>query len=200
MAKKEYTKGEVIGIFGRIIGKGIELTGSGIFVISKLFARIATSLFWLAGKHVDMVDTVKEMRQKKIIDGDSILMKTSEKAEIVEGRKTPALPTDPELMLSKLVERVRSIESALVYAQSAYKNKVLPLKEICKIDNQAIFMAKAIREYAKQLTDSQIKSTGIKKAEVFLNASTLFLKYHHTGIEKFCEKAERYLAEAKEKT
>lgn len=161
MAKKEYTRGDVVNIFGRVIGRGIELSGGALLLLSKGLARFARGVFWISGKHVDMVETLKELKQKKVVDAEEI-----------------PLLSEGENSMHMIVEKLSSVERALSYSQSVYENDILPKDEILKIDTQALIMAKAIRNIMDRTKDLQLKNEGIKVAEAFIKASKHFIKYH----------------------
>lgn len=185
MANKEFTRGDVINIFGRVIGKSIEITGGGIFLLSKGLAKVARGVFWVAGKHVDTANTLINIKRR---DEEKPLIEADRPNKDLRGRDE----------ILEIMEKITPIEQALNYSQSAYEDEILPQDEVIKIDNQAIMMAKAARNFLERLEDSQLKKEGIKNAEAFLKVSSLFLKYHNTGNESFHRKAKELLKEVSE--
>lgn len=183
MAKKEFSKGDVVNIFGRVIGRGIEFSGGVILFLSKGIARFTRGIFWFVGKHMDMVDTLKERKplpHRRVIDvGETPRL---DKAEHFES-------------LEEIMDRLTPIEQALNYSQLVYENDILPKEEILRIDNQALIMAKAIRNLMNRVKDPQLKKEGIKIMEMFLKISSLSLKYHKTSDKRIGRKSRELLAE-----
>lgn len=180
MASKEYTKGDVINIFGKVIAKGLDLSGGAFLLLSKGLANLARGIFWIAGKHVDMVTTIKEIKQKNTIE-----------AEL--GEETKAISMDE---FTEIPEKLSPIQQALEYAESAYAHNTLPKEEILKIDTQGLMMAKAIKSVIESIKIPVLKDEGIKSADAFIKSCSVFLEYHQTGNEKTKIKAGKLLENA----
>lgn len=193
MAQKEYTKGDVIGIIGRVIGKGFEIIGFGIFLGAKVMSKLSTSISWMVGKQVDMTNTIKERRAKERISiYDYDLVKDS----------TPELLL-PELELEnnapkaqKAANEFNLIRQALDYGEKAHKSNLLPINEILRIDRQALIMAKATRNILKNNSNSVLNVLELKTAEALVNACSFYEQYHATGNTSFRKKAQENLVQA----
>lgn len=176
MARKEYTKGDVINIFGKVIAKGLDLSGGAFLLLSKGIAHCARGIFWIAGKHVDMVTTIKEIKQSN----NNVL-------------ETRAISMEE---FAEIPEKITPIQQALEYAESAYGNNTLPKEEILKIDTQGLLMAKAIKNVTERIQTPLLKDEGIKTADAFMKTCSMFLEYHQSGNEKLKIKAEKLLENA----
>ena len=183
MAKKEFTKGEVINIFGKVVAKGVDYSGRTVFLLSKGMANLARGIFWVAGKHVDMVTTIKEIRRHDAIEAEVV----DEKPAVISMDEFAAIP-----------EKIAPIQQALEYAESAFANSTLPKEEILKIDTQGLLMAQAIKNVIEQIQPPALKSEGKKTAEAFIKACSMFIEYHQSGSERHKIKAGKLLEAALE--
>lgn len=185
MARKEYTQGDVIGIIGRVIGKGIEVIGFSIFLGAKILARLSTSFLWMVGKQVDMTNTLKEIKEEK-----------SDKVYKISKDDPEVLPS-PEFELDSQARQVKNemnlIRQALDYSEKAYSSKLLPIREVLRIDKQASIMAKATRNFLKNNSNTALNDLESKMAEALVNACSFYEQYHATDNTRYQKKGQEYL-------
>ncbi len=165
------------GIFGRVVGGGIEIAGTGLYWVSRGFSQTARGAFWLVGKHLDMMDALKNPGRSGCEHGE------------IDAENLP------DQMLG---EKFEPIALALKYSQSAYEARLLPLAEIVRIDGQARIIAQAMVNILPSVGGSAIETRAAEAARTYLEASDLFLKYHCSGKDKWKKRAEAYLADAEE--
>lgn len=176
---------------GHVVGKGIELVGVGLLYGSKALSMATKGLFFMGGKHVDMVDTLKEMAYEKrdVLPGPGI---EDAQYSVVETSDEPV----PSIHENEKLEREYDlIRLALEYSNRAYAERMLPVEEVLRVDRQALLMAKAIQQYLKKHTDAQLKKEYNRKTVEIVQACTLFEKYHATGNEQYRKEAERIFGE-----
>lgn len=165
------------GIFGRVIGGGIEIAGTGLYWMSRGFSQTARGAFWLVGRHLDMMDALKNPGRSGC------------EHEAIEGEHLSDLA---------FAEKFEPIALALRYSQAAYEARLLPLAEIVRIDGQAHIIAQAMLNILPSSRGTDIETRAAEAARAYLEASDLFLKYHCSGKEKWKKRAEAYLADAEE--
>ncbi len=193
MAAKEYTKGDVIGIFGRTISSAVAVSGTCVYIGSRAFSRVIYSFFWIVGRNVDMANTSRALKKnkakkKKAFDISSDTARTEENEELL------SLPDNTDTVFArtgKLSDELNLIRQALDYSHETYKRQMLPVEEIIKIDNQAFMMAKAVRNHLKNNCNSRFKDTKVKIAEELMTIASLFQKYHSTDNMKYLKKAKK---------
>ena len=197
MADKEYTKGDVIGIFGRTISSAVAVSGTCVYIGSRFFSRVIYLFFWMAGRHVDMANTSGVLKKfkakkKKAFDISSDIERIEENEELL------SLPDDTETVFArtgKLSDELNLIRKALDYSQETYKRQMLPVEEIINIDNQAFIMAKAVRNHLKNNCNFRFKD--VKVAEELMTIASLFQKYHSTDNMKYYKKAKKIFTQQK---
>ncbi len=193
MATKEYTKGDVVGIFGRVIGSAVAVSGTCVYIGSRFFSRVIYFFFWMAGRHIDMANTLKASEKKKSKKKKSFDI-SSDIERIEENEELLSLPDDTETVFArtgKLSDELNLIRQAMDYSQKTYKRQMLPVEEIIKIDNQAFIMAKAVRNHLKNNCNSRFKDAKVKIAEELMTIASLFQKYHSTDNMKYLNKAKK---------
>lgn len=193
MADKEYTKGDVIGIFGRTVSSAVAVSGACVYIGSRFFSHVIYFFFWMAGRHIDMANTLKASKNKR--SGKTKAIEISpDKVRIEEDEDLLSLPDDTEIVFAradKLSEELNLVRQALDYSQETYKRQMLPAEEIIKIDNQAFIMAKAVRNHLKNNCNSRFKDAKVKIAEELMTIASLFQKYHSTDNMKYYKKAKK---------
>jgi hypothetical protein len=193
MATKEYTKGEVIGIFGRIISSAVAVGGTCVYVASRIFSRVIYSFFWIAGRNVDLANTAR--KSKRFKPKKKMALDISPDIEVTEGEdELLLLPEERKAVFAgagELSDEFNLIRRALYYSQETYERKMLPAEEIIKIDNQAFMMAKAVRNHLKNNCNSRFKDAKVKIAEELITITSLFQKYHSTDNRKYLRRAKR---------
>jgi hypothetical protein len=193
MAAKEYSKGDVIGIFGRTISSAVAVSGACVYIASRAFSRVIYSFFWIAGRNVDLATTSRRLKKSKSgkkrgSDVSSDTGKSGEKEELLsspEERETGSVRRD------RLTDELNLIRQALDYSQETYARQMLPVEEVIKIDNQAFMMAKAVRNHLKNNCNSRFTDTKLKIAEELMTISSLFQKYHSTDNMKYLKKTKK---------
>lgn len=181
----------MINIIGQVVGKGIEFIGVGLMFGAKAVATVTRSVFFVGGKNVDMVDTLRDMGTVREIDEDAGLI------EVRTSVTMPRVEALPSAIDRDTVVRVFGlIRQALEYGESAYRENILPIEEIVIVDRQAEVMAKAIEKYLHKNEDHGLKKEFGCRASAFVNAAALYMKYHHSGDEKHRGEAERALEDA----
>jgi hypothetical protein len=184
---EEYAKGDVIGIFSRVIDKALEGVGHGCMRGRKVLSRVTGNLFGFSGRHADMIETIKELGNEKYIpECGSFFNK--------EGGKPAELESDSvHAEIEKILKQFELIKSALIYSQNAYTQKMLPLRQILIIDKQAMKIAEATMVYLSNSGNVQFVKKFVKTAEMFERVCSLFVKYHKTGKQLFYEKTKQLL-------
>jgi hypothetical protein len=176
---------------GHVVGKGIELAGVGVLYGAKTLSMVTRGLFFMGGKHVDMVDTLKEMAYGNRENPADARIEEAEYTVI--GASAGLIPSIREN--GKIERQYDLIRLALVYGNRAYSERMLPLEEVLRVDRQAQLMAKAIQQYLKKHSDTHLKKEYSRKASEIVQVCTLFEKYHSTGNEQYRNEAERILGE-----
>lgn len=180
----------MINIIGRVAGTGIEAVGTGLRFGAKAIAGITRGAFFVFGKNVDMIETLKDMRNAREISGNIRPLEVQSTVTMPLGRE--AVPTAE----GDTIERVLSlIRLALEYSTRAYNEKMLPIEQIVLVDRQAQIMSNAIEQYLRKQGDFEVKKIYGGKVESLVLASSLFMKYHRSGNEQLCRDAERMLKE-----
>jgi len=176
---------------GHVVGKGIEMAGVGLLYGAKALSMATKSLFFMGGKHVDMVNTLKEMAydKREVLPGPGI---EDAQYSVVE-TSTGLVPSTNEN--EKIEREYDLIRLALDYSNRAYAARMLPVEEVLRVDRQALLMAKAIQQYLKKHTDAQLKKEYNRKTVEIVQVCTLFEKYHTTGNEQYRTEAKRILGE-----
>ena len=180
----------MINILGQVAGKGIELVGVGLLLGAKALSGVTRGLFFLGSKHVDMVETLKDMKNSGNGDNYGALPEAEQVVLLPPGEEAPQATEN-----GKIVREFNLVRSALEYSNRAYAERMLPVEEVLRVDNQALIMAKAIEQYLKKHADYQLKKEYGRTAGLLVQACSLFMKYHRSGDEQFYKEAERILDE-----
>ncbi len=167
------------------MGGGIELAGSTLFLMSRVLSRAARMTFWMAGRQVDMINTVIDLQMPSFRRNTRGVIDVE-----IEPSETPK---DEEVLA-----QFTPIELAFKYSAAAYEQQTLPLMEVVKIDTQAQLMSKAIVNVLQGTGCLMHKGRAVNAAKTYLEACTNHFKYHQTGNERYKKKALKYLADAQE--
>ncbi|MFC1522235.1 hypothetical protein ACFL6Y_07480 [Elusimicrobiota bacterium] len=158
------------------------------FALSKVLSHSARYFFFLAGKHVDMVTTIKGL---KLIRSDAI-------STDGDDYMPPDNATGPRSRSNGdgVSRHFEPIMLAISYSQAAYDQQMLPKEEVLKIDKQAQVMAKALGNVLEAKGGAILKSDATKTADEYFKACSLHAKYHQSGKEKHKMEAMLHLARA----
>jgi len=181
----------VINIIGQVAGKGIEMIGVGLLYGTKALSVVTRGVFFMGGKNVDMVETLRDMSAGGEFKNDVRLL--PDHATVTMPHEDIASPGMDDDKIGRAFSLVRL---AIEYGTRAYDERMLPIEEIVVVDKQATIMANAIKQYLRKSDNFRFKNEFINKAELFVQASSLFMKYHRTGNELFRNDAEGLIEEA----
>jgi hypothetical protein len=182
----------VINIIGQVIGKSIEIVGVGLMYGTKAIAGVTRSVFFISGKNVDMVDTLREIRNERISDSGTRLI---EVRSVVMMPPDHEWPTTDEEDRAKIVQTFRLIQMALEYSSRACEAKILPIEEIMTVDRQAINMANAIRQYLRKQGNVHLVKEYGRTTDSLARAASLCMKYHESGNKQVWHDAQHLLKE-----
>lgn len=181
----------MINIIGQVAGKGIEMVGIGLLFGARAVAMVTRGVFFVGGKNVDMVETIRDMKSAREIDGEIRLLENQSAVTMPLGEEVP-LATEQD----KIARVFRLVRLALEYSTRAYNEKMLPIEQIVLVDRQAIIMANAIEQYLRKNGDVQLKKEYCGRAKSLAQASSLFMKYHRSGNELVLREAVQMIEEA----
>jgi hypothetical protein len=183
----------VIDIIGRIAGMGIEAVGTGLKYGAKATAAVTRGVFFVFGKNVDMIETLKEIRSAR---------ETGTAPRRLEAPSEVIMPCGTDEVCDteyNKVERVFTlIKLALEYSSLAYREKMLPVDQIVLVDRQAQIMAHALEQYLRKHKNAGVRKVHSAKVESLVVATSLFMKYHRSGNEQLFSDAVRMLEEIKD--
>lgn len=142
------------------------MAGYGVLQVSKAVACMTRTVFVFGGKNVDMINTIKDITDKTI-------------------NESYPDHTDQQMLVAVLPEKLQPkfhvIQLALQYSQYAYENSILPRDQILLIDQQAVFIARAIHTVIAKGKNTPLKAESVKIAKIMESLCMLYYIYHKTG-------------------
>ncbi|MBF0430501.1 MAG: hypothetical protein HQK83_04440 [Fibrobacteria bacterium] len=185
MAEKLYSKGDIVGMFGKTLSKSISVAGAGVFIGSKFFATGVRGLFWFTSKQIDLTHSLTKAKYK-------VYKKPNKtRRPSVDMVTSPAKPAIAQSI--NIATELKLVKQALDYSQRAYELSILPMAEIDSIDGQAIAITTALQNHLNKEDNIKFKEDRLHLVDNMLQAAHFYRKYHQTGKEKHLSKAKELL-------